>query len=102
VSQPGKWDYGDDVHYATTNGSTVEYTFTGTGVDYATEKSPDQGHVDVTIDNVFQQTISCYGPTGLVPQVAYSNKGLASGSHTIKISKKDGYFMVFDALRIYR
>ena len=102
VSQPGKWDYGDDVHYATTNGSTVEYTFTGTGVDYATEKSFDQGQVDVTIDNVFQQTVSCYGPTGLVPQVAYSNKGLAPGSHTIKISKKDGYFMVLDALRIYR
>lgn len=101
VSQPPLWDYGGDAHYATTDGSYVEYTFSGTGVDYVTERSSDQGDVDVYIDGAFQQTASCYNSTRLVQQVAYGKKGLASGSHTIRISKRNGSYMLLDALRTY-
>jgi len=102
VSSPGKWDYGDDVHYAPPTAAPSSTPYTGTGVDYATEKSFDQGQVDVTIDNVFQQTVKLLRPTGLVPQVAYSNKGLAPGFPT-RSNKQEGWISSWArCLRIYR
>ena len=101
LSDRGLLDFSDDVHYTTADGSFFEYPFTGTGVDYATERFSDEGDVDVYIDDVFQQTVSCYSSTRLHEQVVYSKKGLPRGSHTIKASKRNGLNMLLDALRIY-
>ena len=53
----GFGDYKDDVHYVEGNGSSVQYTFTGTGIDYVTELDESQGDVDVYLDGEFQKTV---------------------------------------------
>ncbi|WP_261304980.1 discoidin domain-containing protein [Paenibacillus andongensis] len=90
-------DHQDDVHYTTTNNASAEYTFTGRGVDYITEKNSDQGQVDIYIDGVYQTTVDCSSSTRLAQQLVYSITGLASGTHTIKVVKKTGTYMLVDA-----
>src|SRR6185369_1713903 len=90
-------DYNNDIHYTKTNGNYAQYTFTGTGVEYITETYTDEGNVDVYIDGVFQTTVSCNSTTRQSQVVAYSNTGLAAGSHTIKVVKNGGTYMLFDA-----
>jgi alpha-L-fucosidase len=94
-------DYNNDVHYSTTNTNYCQYTFTGTRVDYITEKYTDEGNVDVYIDGVLQTTVSCYNATRLAQQTVYSKTGLTAGSHTIKLIKTSGTYMLVDAFKIY-
>ncbi|MDQ6418515.1 glycoside hydrolase family 27 protein [Paenibacillus sp. LHD-117] len=96
----GFGDYNDDVHYTSTNNDYLQYTFTGTGIELLTEKAADQGNVDIYIDNVLMQTVNTFNATRLTNQVIYSVSGLSSGSHTIKMVKKSGTFMLLDSLRI--
>ncbi|MFD0692668.1 discoidin domain-containing protein [Paenibacillus sp. GCM10027628] len=90
-------DYQDDVHYTMTNNDSVQYTFTGRGVDYITEKNSDQGQVDIYIDGAYQTTVDCSSSTRIAQQLVYSITGLASGTHTIKVVKKTGTYMLVDA-----
>jgi hypothetical protein len=94
----GLGDFQDDVHYTTTNGDSMSYTFNGTGIAYITEKEASEGNVDVYLDGVYQTTVNCTNSTRLPQQTLYSVAGLASGSHTLKLVKKDASFMVVDAL----
>lgn len=97
-------EYLDDLHATSNNGDSFEYTFFGTGVDYITEKYSQLGNVNVYIDDNLDKTVSCYSKTGtqLVQQIVYSKRGMAWGTHTIKVSKKDGAGMILDALKIYQ
>lgn len=94
-------DYNNDLHGTKINNDYFQYTFTGTRVEYLTEKYSDEGDVDIYIDNVFQQTVNCTNATRLVQQVVYSKTGMTAGSHTIKGVKKTGTYMLLDAFRIY-
>jgi len=94
----GLGDYQDDVHYTTTNGDSMSYTFNGTGIAYITEREASEGNVDVYLDGVYQTTVNCTNSTRLPQQTLYSVAGLASGSHTLKLVKKDATYMVVDAL----
>jgi len=103
----GLGDYQDDVHATSTFNESVSYTFTGTGIDYISEKSTDQGDVDVYLCDgagcspSFQQTVSGYtSGARQLQQVLYSKAGLASGSHTIKLVKKTGTVLVLDAFKV--
>lgn len=51
-------EYNGDLHYTSGNGNYVQYTFTGTGVDWINEKASDLGNVDVYIDGIFDRTVS--------------------------------------------
>jgi endo-1,4-beta-D-glucanase Y/regulation of enolase protein 1 (concanavalin A-like superfamily) len=93
----GLGDYNNDVHYTKTNGNYAQFTFTGTGVQYITETYSDEGNVDVYIDGVLQTTVNCNSATRQVQFVAYQNTGLSSGSHTIKVVKSSGTYMLLDA-----
>jgi len=98
----GLGDYNDDVHYATTNGATAQYTFAGTGIDYMSEKNGDMGNVDVYIDNVLQANVNLNASGGRqVQQVVYSKTGLANGTHTIKIVNKTPQVAIIDAFKVY-
>jgi hypothetical protein len=97
----GNGDYYDDVHYTVTNNDSFIFTFTGTGVDYITEKNSDEGQVDIYIDNVFQQTVDCTNAVRLSQQVVYNKRGLTNGTHTIKGVKKTGSYMLVDAFKVY-
>jgi alpha-galactosidase len=111
ISYSGAWslnsnrsfgDYNNDVHFTQTNNDYFQLTFTGTGVEVIMEKSTGQGDVDVYIDNVLKQTVSTYNSsTQPLPQEPiFSVSGLSAGSHTVKVVKKSGTYMILDALKV--
>ncbi len=95
-------DYNQDVHATTTNEDYFEYTFTGTGIEYITEKYRDMGNVEILIDGIAIETVNCH-VTGdrLSQQLVFTKTGLVNGTHTIKGVKKSGDFMLVDAFKIY-
>lgn len=98
----GLGDYNDDIHYTVTTGATAQYTFTGTGIDYYSEKNSDMGNVDIYIDNVFQKNVNLnVSGSRQVQQVVFSVTGLANDSHTIKIVSKTSQVAAIDAFKVY-
>ncbi len=97
----GLGDYNNDVHFCTTNGSNVTFAFTGTGFDYITETNSDMGNVSVSVDGGTATTVSAYTATRVAQVKLYSSTGLASGSHTVKLTKTGGGYMVVDAFNVY-
>ncbi|WP_220039935.1 X2-like carbohydrate binding domain-containing protein [Nonomuraea aridisoli] len=97
----GLGDHNDDVHYAEVDGTSFQYTFQGTGIDYVTETHESQGLADIYLDDAFVKTVDTSLPAGAergVQQVVYSVTGLPSGSHTLRVVKKSGAFMLLDKL----
>lgn len=93
-----KGDHFNDIHYTETNGDSVEYTFTGTGVSLIAPKGPEQGDIDIVIDGVFRETVNAYHASRLTAQTVFSVSGLPGGQHTIKAVKKSGDAMLVDGL----
>ncbi|MBV9922158.1 MAG: hypothetical protein JOY78_15075 [Pseudonocardia sp.] len=94
----GVGDIGDDVHATTNDGDFVDYTFTGTGITYITERSVDEGPVNVAIDGVYQQTVNAQsGDHNLANQALYTVSGLPYGQHTITLIKAGGTYLLVDA-----
>lgn len=90
-----------DVQYCTSNDDYLEYTFKGTGIDVIGEHMDHYGEVDIYMDNVFQETISCFGTSNRNGQyIVYSKDNLPYGSHTIKMIKKSGSYMILDAFMV--
>ncbi|MFI5757273.1 glycosyl hydrolase family 95 catalytic domain-containing protein [Streptomyces sp. NPDC051569] len=97
----GYGDYNDDTHHSTTVGATAQYTFTGTGIDYLSERNGDMGTVDVYLDNALQATVDLRASGARqVQQTVWQKSGLARGSHTIKIVNRSTSVGIVDALRI--
>lgn len=97
----GLGDHADDVHYVETNGAAFEYTFQGTGIQYVTEKHESQGEVEIYLDGQLVDTVDTSLPAAegrLSQQVVYSATDLPSGSHTLRVVKKSGSFMLLDKL----
>ncbi|MEZ0070171.1 hypothetical protein ABIA32_006223 [Streptacidiphilus sp. MAP12-20] len=95
----GAGDYGDDVHWASTNGDSVSYAFTGTGVDVLGPKSSVSGHFDAYIDNTLIGTFSENAVSYTPQAVIYSARHLAPGTHTVKLVKDDSTYFQIDAVR---
>ncbi|MDG0812811.1 discoidin domain-containing protein [Cohnella rhizosphaerae] len=93
----GVGEFKDDIHFMTENNDYFEFTFTGTGVSYITDKRSNSGTVDIYIDGVFQQTVNCFNTSTLVQQSVYTKTGLTAGTHTIKGIKKSGTYVDVDA-----
>jgi hypothetical protein len=91
-------DYQNDVHYTETNNDYFEYTFKGTGIEFITAKGPSQGKVDIYVDNKHKQTVNTYNATRLTSQNVYRISGLPNGTHSIKVVKKSGDYMLVDRL----
>src|SRR5581483_3436944 len=114
IQYSGSWGYypgrpssvGDvqqDVHATLANGDAVAYTFNGTGIAYITEKSADEGQVDVYLDGVLQQTVNPGADSSLHNlggQVLFAKTGLASGQHVIKLVKKSGTYLLLDGFTV--
>ncbi|MGW2718533.1 hypothetical protein [Streptomyces sp. NPDC001492] len=109
ITYTGSWssssgrNFGDlynDVHATTTNGDSVSYTFTGTGIDVLSETNSDEGGIDVYIDGAKVQSVSASGSSRLAQQVVASVSGLAKGQHTIKLVKTGGTSMLLDGFTV--
>ncbi|MFC5828311.1 glycosyl hydrolase family 95 catalytic domain-containing protein [Nonomuraea insulae] len=97
----GYGDHNDDTHHSNTVGATAQYTFTGTGVEYLSERNGDMGNVDVYLDDVFQANANLYvSGARQAQQVVFRKSGLPSGRHTIRIVNKSTAVGMVDALRI--
>ncbi|MFJ4253494.1 X2-like carbohydrate binding domain-containing protein [Microbacterium sp. NPDC090003] len=97
----GMGDYQDDVHYSEANGSAFEYSFVGTGIDWFTETHSSQGEAEIYLDGVLVDTVDTFQADGRgVQQQVYSVRDLPNGSHTLRVVKKSGQFMLNDRLDI--
>ncbi|MET7403187.1 discoidin domain-containing protein [Dactylosporangium sp. NPDC005572] len=97
----GYGDYNDDVHHTTVVNAAASYTFTGTGIEYLSERNGDMGNVDVYLDNVFQANVNLFSSGPRQAQaVVWSKTGLSNGQHTIRIVNKTTSVGMVDALRI--
>jgi hypothetical protein len=99
-SSRGAGDFQDDVHYATTNGSSVSLSFTGTSVSVFMPTNSNEGTFQVQIDGVSQGTYSATGSSGYTPRVlVYSSASLSNGPHTLTLVKLSGTYLVLDYIQ---
>jgi hypothetical protein len=97
----GLGDFNDDVHHSETVNATAQYTFTGTGVQYLSERNGDMGPVDVYLDNAFVATVDLRVSGPRQSQVVvFERAGLARASHTMRIVNRSTSVGIVDALRI--
>jgi hypothetical protein len=103
VKRPGYGYYGDDIHSTTTVNDSLEVQFSGTGIDFISEKYSDLGNVDIYVDGVFKQNVSlhCADFPRFTQVVAFSESGLPAGPHTLKIVNRSTDYAVLDAFRVY-
>jgi hypothetical protein len=93
-------DLGAGVHYTMTDGDSVSYTFTGTGVQVLSEINGDEGGIDVYVDGVRTQSVSAYGTTRLAQQPLVTVTSLAKGQHTVRLVKTSGTYMLVDGFTV--
>ena len=92
--------------YTKTTGDTVTVRFTGTAVDYITNKDTSYGIASVSLDGGAPVDVDLYSATPNVSQSrVWSAKGLANTEHTLTITcsgrknaASSGYFTGLDAI----
>ncbi|MEY9938969.1 alpha-L-fucosidase [Streptacidiphilus sp. MAP5-3] len=111
VSYVGTWthstgrgvgDYGDDVHWTSTNGDSATITFTGTGIDVIAPMEAADGTANILLDGAqVGTTDAAYSGSYTPQQFLYQVRGLAPGSHTLKLVKTGGTYVQVDAFQIW-
>lgn len=92
-------DYRDDVHAATVNGAAFEFAFAGTSVDWLTALGPDQGEADVYLDNKLIRRVNLANEVRVTNRSVFTQTGLRSGNHTLRIVKVSGDVLRTDMIR---
>ncbi|MFI6882697.1 hypothetical protein [Streptosporangium canum] len=112
-------DVEKDVHASNSGDASVEFSFTGTGVEYITERDDDMGQVEVVLQEAGKtqaapaETVDASKEadrTTAVPadvkrtqQTLWSVKGLKYGTHTVKLKNKSPEkYMIVDAFKVLR
>lgn len=97
----GYGDYLNDEHATTTNGDSVSYTFTGTGVVFITELNSGNDTYSIQIDGGTPVSVNTNNATRIAQQLVWQNATpLSAGQHTITITKTGGSYGEIDALAI--
>ncbi|MFJ3310625.1 Ig-like domain-containing protein [Streptomyces sp. NPDC086549] len=98
----GYGDHDDDVHYATTDGSSITYTFIGTGIKTFGEEFTDQGNIGVSIDGRPATVVDTVPADGArhTDVAVYTSATLTAGVHTIVVTKLSGTYATFDGFEI--
>jgi hypothetical protein len=110
ISYTGTWEHlsrtgpsDGTISDSSTTNDDVEYTFTGTTVQFYTQKGPSGGIFDIYIDNVLQTSYDSYSASHEYQVLAYENTSLSNGEHTVKIvvtgtknASSTGYFCHID------
>jgi hypothetical protein len=92
-------DYRDDVHATKADGAAVNFTFTGTGVEWSTALAPDQGDADVYVDGQLVRRVNLARDARLTNQTVFSATGLRNGQHVLRIVKAGGDVLRNDTIR---
>jgi mannan endo-1,4-beta-mannosidase len=116
VKYNGKWicdtlqrDYKGSETYTNTADNYVQFTFSGTSVQYIGSMQEHLGMVDIYIDGEKVATLDLYKPgNGLPHTLLYEKTGLERGMHTIKLvatgsrnAAASDCYVVLDAFRYY-
>ena len=93
--------FNGDLRYNRTAGRYFEIDFYGTGISYTSQTNSDMGDIDVYIDGVLNQTVSCYSATRMHQQTVFSVSGLSDGVHTLKaVNAGVNKYQLFDSYTI--
>ncbi|TAN31602.1 hypothetical protein EPN29_13185 [bacterium] len=100
----GYGDYQDDLHYTQSNGDSVTFNFSGSGIQYIGELYPGFGTANVSVDGGIPTSVSASNTgTGRIAQwTIYASQGLTNGAHTITITKTSGTYATVDAFIVTR
>ena len=93
-------DLGNAVEYTSTNGDSATFSFTGTGIQVLSETNTDEGTVDVYVDGTKTETVNAYSATRVAQQPVVDISGLSQGSHTVKLVKTGGQYMLVNAFTV--
>ena len=93
-------DLGDDVHFTQQNGDAFSYTFTGTGIQVLSELDASEGDADVYVDGKRTQTVSGSASARLAQQAMVSVTGLPKESHTVRVVKTSGDYLLIDGVTV--
>ena len=98
----GYGDYNDDIHYAQSNGSSLSYTFIGTGLKVFGEEYTDQGDISVSIDGAAPVTVDTVPADGVrhADTPVYTSGPLTAGLHTVVVTKLSGQYATFDGFEV--
>jgi hypothetical protein len=93
-------DLGNGVEYTGTNGDSATFSFTGTGIQVLSEMNTDEGTIDVYVDGTKTETVNAYSATRVAQQPVVDISGLSQGSHTVKLVKTGGQYMLVNAFTV--
>ncbi|MFG1809516.1 hypothetical protein [Streptomyces sp. NPDC049040] len=95
-------DHNGDIHYAGSNGSSLSFTFIGTGIKVFGEQYTDQGAIGVSIDGAAPVVVDTVPADGIrhADTAVYTSAPLPAGLHTIVVSKLSGQYATFDGFEI--
>jgi hypothetical protein len=93
-------DLGNAVEYTSTNGDSATFSFTGTGIQVLSETNTDEGTIDVYVDGAKTETVNAYSATRVAQQPVVDISGLSQGSHTVKLVKTGGQYMLVNAFTV--
>ncbi|HET9169118.1 MAG TPA: hypothetical protein VFN97_06765 [Actinospica sp.] len=109
VTYSGSWgvnaarpygDLGNAVEYTTTNGDSATFSFTGTGIQVLSELNSDEGTIDVYVDGTKTETVDADSATRVAQQPVVDVSGLSQGTHTVKLVKTGGQYMLVNAFTV--
>ncbi len=84
--QSWSWAAGKSYRYTQMQNATVDFAFTGTGVEWSDSKGLVFGIARVWVDNEAPVTVDLYAsPATLREQLLFSRQGLTPGNHTLHI-----------------
>jgi hypothetical protein len=101
-SNRGFGDYLKDVHYTAGNNDKMAVVFTGTSIQVFGEQNTDQGNLGISIDGGPQQTVSTLPTDGQrhANVAIFTSPMLASGQHSIVVTKLSGSYATIDGVNI--
>jgi len=94
-------DYDNDVHVTAVKGDALLFPFTGTGIEYISSQSNEQGKSDIFLDGVYQATVDGFATSYQAQKVLFRKTGLNNGKHLLKIMNTGAKSLVLDAIKIH-
>lgn len=94
-------------HRSDVSGSTMTFTFEGTGVALLGQMHPGHGRADIMIDGEAATTVDTYSPAPKEQAVLFDRTGLSSGTHTVTLrvrgdrnASASSAYIGLDAIRV--